>query len=841
MFLRLCNNLLRRLSKTSNTLFAGAISLQISALMPVDEKSAINSLGKFNRDNITVVEQAPEESVTDATKGEAESKSMEDDSGVAAAATPAAPPSLYSSVWGLQRFFVDPSTLKQPAELATFQRCASALLQSLESRPLDDKQSLSALVSANGLGVAGAAVRPSSFPKYLTGTRLLDLQLHDPLFRRSLLMQMLIFVAHLLNPAGHADTWKDLVRESNAPISGSGIQTTAGNRASDTKGAAATGTAAATSRPSGSSTGSSAPSSTAASASTASALAATNVSGAFLPVASLPPLRALFVRALHCLRSTPPAGSRLNESFLSLLARENRFWIQWKDQRCAALERPAESAQTLAATIPVEELAQAKRSSKAGGSATTAPAKDAATDASARKRKADALSSSSGPFKGFAGKSSARGASDSATASASGSQLSRAPVMGSASLARLFLPSDDRNMDVLGFLSSEDRDATPNLRFAFIQTLVDEEQEHAERVSAKEERNKRREQIERKRQEKRKAKEEAAAEGSKDDTQPAAAADASMDDGGDGSDDADSAELAELDEADAADVAADRSMLKCESRKAWQLLRLLESTAQVAPSWLSGATESMDDDAIDQAATLSGLDLAMRSEGQINKIVEFFAADRKRIANAQAQAAAAASSAASSIPAADEDQDLVAEANRLLAAQQMQKDAPMDESAAAAAPAPAVAEPESTTETDDQPSAATPTTTDAPEAAASAMTPEDADSAAVGDAGTSSVAALTPIADEELGEPATDASAAAAAADTADAADNDEAHPHKKQKQDHAAPSEPSEADAAAATGLDEGQQAQEQEQQPVLESAADASTPIDDADAPGASTDMND
>ena len=821
-------------------MFAGQISLQISGLMPVDEKSAINSLGKFNRENVTVVEQATED----------EEKSMGDvaaDSGASPAA--AAPSSLYSSVWGLQRFFVDPLTLKQPAELASFHRCAGALLQSLESRPLDDKQSLSALVSANGLGVAGSAVRPSSFPKYLTGPRLLDLQLHDPLFRRSVLMQVLIFLAHLLNPAGHADTWKELVREatSNGGSASGSTQPAKGAAAGTT----AVGASAATTRPAGSNAAagsSTAPSSTpaAASASVASALAATSVSGAFLPVAYLPPLRALFVRALHCLRSTPPAGSRLNESFLSLLARENRFWIQWKDQRCAALERPAESAQTLSATIAVEELAQAKRNSKAGTGATTAaaaPTKDAANDASARKRKADALSSSSGPFKGFAGRPSARATGDSAAAPTSGSPLSRAPVMGTAPLARLFLPTDDRNTDVLGFLSSEDRDATPNLRFAFIQTLVDEEQEHAERVREKEERNKTRQRIAKERQERKKVKEEAT-EGNKEDTQPAA--NASMDDG---ADDEYSAELAELDEADAADAAADRSMLKCESRKAWQLLRLLSSTAQVAPSWLSGAAESMDDDAIDSAATLSGIDLSMRSEGQITKIVDYFTADRKRVANAQAIAAATATSAAAAVTAAgggastaDEDLDLVAEANRMLEAQREKQ--PTEETpaatAAAVAASPAHTETEAA-ETDEQP-AATPTpTTDTPTDAAAVATPE-ADAAA----GVESAAALTPMVDDGLGEPSTDAAPATAAsvADPSDSPlDNDDAQPHKKQKHEHAAaaPSEsnenPLETDAAALTAAtaDEGQA--------EVAVAADASTPVDDADAaaPLASSGMND
>ena len=57
--LRMCNNLLRRLSTLRNTVFCGRIQLFLAQLLPLDEKSALNIMGAFNLDNITVYASDP--------------------------------------------------------------------------------------------------------------------------------------------------------------------------------------------------------------------------------------------------------------------------------------------------------------------------------------------------------------------------------------------------------------------------------------------------------------------------------------------------------------------------------------------------------------------------------------------------------------------------------------------------------------------------------------------------------------------------------------------------------------------------------------------------------------
>merc|ERR1719334_1463336 len=52
--LRMCNDLLRRLSQSRNTVFCGRIQLFLARLFPLSEKSALNLVSQFNLENVTV-------------------------------------------------------------------------------------------------------------------------------------------------------------------------------------------------------------------------------------------------------------------------------------------------------------------------------------------------------------------------------------------------------------------------------------------------------------------------------------------------------------------------------------------------------------------------------------------------------------------------------------------------------------------------------------------------------------------------------------------------------------------------------------------------------------------
>merc|ERR1711971_750215 len=54
-FLRICNGLLRRLSKTNNTIFCGKILMLMAFVFPLDDPSGQNKNSKFNLANVTPI------------------------------------------------------------------------------------------------------------------------------------------------------------------------------------------------------------------------------------------------------------------------------------------------------------------------------------------------------------------------------------------------------------------------------------------------------------------------------------------------------------------------------------------------------------------------------------------------------------------------------------------------------------------------------------------------------------------------------------------------------------------------------------------------------------------
>ena len=63
--LRICNDLLRRLSRSQNTVFCGRILLFLAKFFPFSERSGLNIISEFNVDNTTVFgsEEEPTEDI----------------------------------------------------------------------------------------------------------------------------------------------------------------------------------------------------------------------------------------------------------------------------------------------------------------------------------------------------------------------------------------------------------------------------------------------------------------------------------------------------------------------------------------------------------------------------------------------------------------------------------------------------------------------------------------------------------------------------------------------------------------------------------------------------------
>ena len=196
--LKACNGLLRRLSKTEGAAWSGELLELLSRMMTVDERGGLNATGKFHSDNHTPIHSEPAAAAAD----DAES---------------AVDHAFYRTLWSLQSYFADPPKLKQDDSLSSF-------LSSLDSVLTAFERSATAAIA-----MSSAQSTAAYFPKYLSGPRLLHLQLQDSTFRRHLLTQSLIAFQYLLNPA--ADPVLVLPSLAAPAATGSARPTTAGTGA----------------------------------------------------------------------------------------------------------------------------------------------------------------------------------------------------------------------------------------------------------------------------------------------------------------------------------------------------------------------------------------------------------------------------------------------------------------------------------------------------------------------------------------------------------------------------------------------------------------------------------
>lgn len=193
--LRMCNDLLRRLSRSQNTVFCGRILLFLARFFPFSERSGLNLISEFNLENVTTftnVEQDPEEM-------EEETKEKEG-GGVTLDYT------LYTKFWSLQDFFRNPPQCFQKAPWKMFTVYCGDVLEAFKSFKLDNVQSrsttatqMSRSLSVDPTSQEDSKTEPQDqyFAKYLTNQKLLDLQFSDANFRRYVLLQILILTQYL--------------------------------------------------------------------------------------------------------------------------------------------------------------------------------------------------------------------------------------------------------------------------------------------------------------------------------------------------------------------------------------------------------------------------------------------------------------------------------------------------------------------------------------------------------------------------------------------------------------------------------------------------------------------
>jgi len=114
----LAADLLRRLSRSQNTVFCGRILLFLAKFFPISERSGLNVVSEFNLENATVLRKADDEN------GAAKEEGMDVDSDEIKIEPDqrslAVDYALYSKFWLLQDFFRNPVQLYENVKWRTF-------------------------------------------------------------------------------------------------------------------------------------------------------------------------------------------------------------------------------------------------------------------------------------------------------------------------------------------------------------------------------------------------------------------------------------------------------------------------------------------------------------------------------------------------------------------------------------------------------------------------------------------------------------------------------------------------------------------------------------------------
>ncbi|XP_078046919.1 THO complex 1-like protein Hpr1 isoform X2 [Augochlora pura] len=186
--LRMCNDLLRRLSRSQQTVFCGRILLFLAKFFPFSERSGLNIVSEFNLENYTEFgsEKSEGDDLEQITKvdDKSESKVPIDYN-------------LYRKFWALQDFFRNPNQCYQKMYWKVFSAHASSVLSAFSSFKLEEQRNYPTTSIKVDSSMEGSHKETPYFAKYLTNQKLLELQLSDSNFRRYVLLQFLILFQYL--------------------------------------------------------------------------------------------------------------------------------------------------------------------------------------------------------------------------------------------------------------------------------------------------------------------------------------------------------------------------------------------------------------------------------------------------------------------------------------------------------------------------------------------------------------------------------------------------------------------------------------------------------------------
>lgn len=230
VFLRSCNELLRRLSRAEDAIFCGRVFFFLFQTFPLGDKSAVNLRGEFHVDNTTkfdIQDDQPSKTengelmeVDSKTEEKAKESTPQPLKADSKAVPIKAPPKktseeevlsnseLYPIFWTLQHDFSDPTRLYDRSNFDRFKKALAATITKFKKTPTvvqtkageEGKRGTKRRLDQNGSSAEDSNHIVDNYnPKYLTSRDLFDLELSDLAFQRHILVQALILIDFLLS------------------------------------------------------------------------------------------------------------------------------------------------------------------------------------------------------------------------------------------------------------------------------------------------------------------------------------------------------------------------------------------------------------------------------------------------------------------------------------------------------------------------------------------------------------------------------------------------------------------------------------------------------------------
>ncbi|KAF3162880.1 hypothetical protein TWF225_002351 [Orbilia oligospora] len=181
ILLRLCNELLRRLSKSEDTVFCGRIFVFLTKSFPLSERSGVNLRGEFHVENKTTFDER--RSQLAGNQPDHFSPSLRDNDSSEAALAADACNRLYAVLWSTQHEFAEPIRLFQKEILDNFKESLDTVIKAFRSS-IDEYGHNAPVVASDTRrshkrkwdGEVKHDELDSYNPKYLTSRELFDLE-----------------------------------------------------------------------------------------------------------------------------------------------------------------------------------------------------------------------------------------------------------------------------------------------------------------------------------------------------------------------------------------------------------------------------------------------------------------------------------------------------------------------------------------------------------------------------------------------------------------------------------------------------------------------------------------